>query len=79
VPSFNTATLFFRRIRLGGVAVGSYTNVESRAAWQQVIQLLGRKGARPLVDSVFPFDQLPQAFQRLAQGPMGKVLLEIKK
>lgn len=27
------------------------------------------------VDSVFPFEQLTQAFARLAQGPMGKVLL----
>ena len=37
VPSFNTATLFFRRLRLGGVAVGAWTNAESRAAWQQVV------------------------------------------
>src|SRR5262249_55640185 len=33
VPLFNTATLFFRRIRIGGVAVGAYTNQESRNAW----------------------------------------------
>ncbi|HWX21228.1 MAG TPA: zinc-binding alcohol dehydrogenase family protein [Candidatus Binatia bacterium] len=77
VPNFNTATLFFRRIRLGGVAVGAYTNAESRNAWQQIVQLLSRAGARPQVDSVFPFDQLPQAFARLAEGPMGKVLLQI--
>jgi len=76
VPSFNTATLFFRRIRLGGVAVGAWTNAESLAAWRQVVQLLERAGARPQVDRVFPFSQLPQAFERLAQGPMGKVLLE---
>jgi NADPH2:quinone reductase len=76
VPSFNTATLFFRRLRLGGVSVGAYTNAESRAAWQEVLRLLASRGARPLVDSVFPFDQLPQAFDRLAQGPLGKVLLK---
>jgi NADPH2:quinone reductase len=75
VPSFNTATLFFRRIRLGGVAVGAWTNAESRAAWQDVLSLLSRTGARPQVDQIFPFEQLPQAFDRLAQGPMGKVLL----
>jgi NADPH:quinone reductase len=77
VPSFNTATLFFRRIRLGGVAVGAWTNAESRTAWQEVLALLARTGARPQVDKVFPFDQLPQAFDRLAQGPMGKVLLAV--
>ena len=77
VPSFNTATLFFRRIRLGGVAVGAWTNAESRAAWQEVLALLARTGARPQVDKIFPFEQLPQAFERLAQGPMGKVLLAV--
>ena len=78
IPSFNTATLFFRRIRLGGVAVGAYTNAESRAAWQQVCQLLARTGARPQVDSMFPFEQLPRAFGRLAEGPLGKVLLGVR-
>lgn len=77
VPDFNTATLFFRRIRIGGVAVGAWSNAESRAAWQQVLVLLARTGARPLVDSVFPFDELPQAFERLRAGPMGKVLLRV--
>jgi NADPH2:quinone reductase len=76
VPNFNTASLFFRRLRLGGVSVGAYTNTESRAAWQEVLRLLASRRARPLVDSVFPFDQLPQAFERLAKGPMGKVLLK---
>ena len=78
VPNFNTAAMFFRRLRLGGVAVGAYTNAEGRAAWEKVVALLARSGVRPLVDSVFPFDQLPQAFARLAEGPMGKVLLEVR-
>ena len=78
VPSFNTATLFFRRLRLGGVAVGAWANAESRAAWLQVLDLLARAAARPQVDKVFPFDQLPQAFERLARGPMGKVLVMVR-
>jgi NADPH:quinone reductase len=78
VPSFNTATLFFRRLRIGGVAVGSYTPEEGHAAWQEVLRLLAKTGAHPLVDKVFPFEQLPQAFERLAKGPMGKVLLQVK-
>jgi NADPH:quinone reductase len=78
VPSFNTATLFFRRLRLGGVAVGAWSNAETRDAWQYVLDLLARAAARPQVDKVFPFDQLPQAFERLARGPMGKVLLAVR-
>jgi NADPH2:quinone reductase len=77
VPEFNTATLFFRRIRIGGVAVGAYTNTETREAWEKVLELLEKAGARPIVDSVFPLDQLLPAFERLAKGPMGKVLLHV--
>lgn len=77
VPQFNTATMFFRRLKLGGVAVGTYQNADARAAWGKIIELMSRAGARPLVDSVFPLESLPAAFERLKQGPMGKVLLEI--
>lgn len=78
VPQFNTATLFFRRLKLGGVAVGTYTNPEARAAWGEVLRLLDKTGAKPLVDRVFDFEQLPAAFERLEQGPMGKVLLRAR-
>jgi NADPH:quinone reductase len=77
VPSFNTAALFFRRIRMGGVAVGASTPAESQANWRHVLELLARTGTRPQVDQVFPFNQLPKAFERLAQGPLGKVLLAV--
>ena len=50
-------------------------NTESRAAWLQILSLLDRTGAKPVVDQVFPFDLLPAAFSRLAEGPLGKVLL----
>jgi len=79
VPSFNTAALFFRRIRMGGVAVGACTSAESQANWRHVLELLACTGARPQVDQVFPFDQLPQAFERLEQGPLGKVLLAVSE
>ena len=75
VPEFNTAALLFRRLRIGGVAVGSYSHAESQQAWKQIVSLLHKIGATPVVDSVFPFDQLPSAFARLAEGPIGKVLI----
>ena len=77
VPNFNTASLIFRRIRIGGVQVGAYTNAQARAAWEQIVGLLARTGAKPIVDRVLPFDQLKHAFARLAEGPMGKVLLRV--
>ena len=47
------------------------------ANWNEIVKLLETTGAKPLVDSVFPFDQLLDAFERLRQGPMGKVLLRV--
>ena len=77
VPEFNTASLFFRRIRIGGVAVGAYTPAESRAQWSRILALLDETGARPLIDSVWEFDKLKDAFARLSAGPMGKVVLKV--
>jgi NADPH:quinone reductase len=77
VPNFNTASLFFRRVRVGGVAVSSYTLAENRSAWQSVLALLNRSNQKPIIDSVFPLEQVPAAFARLAHGPLGKVLVQV--
>jgi NADPH2:quinone reductase len=78
VPNFNLASLLFRRLRIGGVAIGTNTAAESRAAWDESVKMLERAGAKPVVDRVFGFDQLPQAFERLEERPIGKVLLKIR-
>lgn len=75
VPEFNTATLLFRRIRMGGVSVGDYTTQAARAAWKEIVDRLAAIGERPLVDCVVPFEDVKRGFARLAQGPMGKVLV----
>jgi NADPH2:quinone reductase len=77
VPEFNTAKLFFRRLRIGGVAVGSYTPAEAQSNWRTIVELLARTGRRPVVDSIHPMEALPAAFARLAEGPMGKVLVRV--
>jgi NADPH2:quinone reductase len=77
VPEFNTGTLFFRRNRIGGVAVADYTAEMARAAWSEIVRRLAETGARPVVDQVFPFDQVVEAFGWLAQGPMGKVVVRV--
>jgi NADPH2:quinone reductase len=77
VPNFNTASLIFRRVRIAGVQVGAYTNAQTRAAWEQIVGALGKTGAKPVVDRVFPFGELRTAFSRLEEGPMGKVLLAV--
>ena len=77
VPEFNTATLFFRRNRIGGVSVGDYAPEVAQAAWKQIVGRLDATGKRPVVDGVFPFEDVIVAFARLAEGPMGKVLVRV--
>ena len=75
VPEFNPAALFFRRNRIGGVSAGDYTPEAAQAAWRQIVGRLDATAKRPVVDRVFAFGDVKVAFARLAQGPMGKVLV----
>jgi len=77
VPGFNTAALFFRRNRIGGVAVSDYTAEGAQAAWKEITARLKAIGQKPVVDHVFAFEEVKQAFARLAEGPMGKVLVRV--
>ncbi len=77
VPEFNTATLLFRRNRISGVSVGEYATEEAQAAWKQIVGRLNATRKRPVVDGVFPFEDVKAALARLAQGPMGKVLVRV--
>lgn len=77
VPEFNTATLLFRRIRIGGISVGDYTAQEAQAVWREIVGRLNGLGQRPQVDTIVPFEDVKTGFARLAQGPMGKVLVRV--
>jgi NADPH2:quinone reductase len=77
VPEFNTSTLLFRRIRMGGVSVGDYTAQEAHAGWEKIVGRLNAMGQRPQVDTIVPFEEVKKGFARLAQGPMGKVLVQV--
>lgn len=77
VPDFNTASLFFRRNRIGGVAVSDYTPDSAQATWKQIVGRLDAMGRRPVVDHIFPFSDVKAAFGRLNEGPMGKVLVGV--
>ncbi|UMB69748.1 quinone oxidoreductase family protein [Mycobacterium paraterrae] len=78
VPNFYTGTLFSRRLRIGAMALAGYTSEQHHTAWRELLAVLAASSARPLIDRVFPFDQLVDAFARLAEGPLGKVVVNIK-
>jgi len=77
VPEFNTGSLLFRRIRMGGVSVGDSSAQVAQAAWQEIVDRLDAMGQRPQVDSIVPFEEVRRGFMRLGEGPMGKVLVRV--
>jgi NADPH2:quinone reductase len=70
--------LIFKRARIEGVAVGALTPERAQAAWVAIVATLSKTGARPVIDQVFPMAKVKEAFARLAEGPMGKVLIEVR-
>lgn len=73
VPQFNTASLFFRRLQIRGVGVYSYDAPGAQAAWKKIVEV----GVSPVVDRIFGFEEVPAAFARLQEGPMGKVVVKV--
>jgi NADPH2:quinone reductase len=73
--TFNVGKMIFKRIHICGIAVGSQSPAEARANFEQVVAVLARAGSRPLVDRVFAFEQVQEAFAYLERGPMGKVVI----
>lgn len=78
VPDFRTPLLFFKRNRIGGVAVGDYTPEMAQEAWAGIVARLAALGRRPVVDRVFDFAEVKKAFGRLDEGPMGKVVVRVR-
>ena len=79
VPEFNTASLLFRRIRMGGVSVGDYNAGQAHAIWKEIVGRLDALERRPQIDIVVPFEKVKEGFARLARGPMGKVLVRVQR
>ena len=77
VPEFNTGTLFFRRNRIGGVAVSDYSPEAAQTVWKEIVRRMTEAGKRPIIDRIFPFEEAIAAFGRLAEGPMGKIVVRV--
>src|SRR4029453_16190509 len=54
-PNFSAAPLVFKRVLMRGVFGGAYSASEARQAWNKVVELMKKNGAKPIVDSSFQF------------------------
>ena len=62
--------------RLSATLLSEETGVPLPTA-QKLMGRLAATGKRPVVDSMFSFEEVKPAFARLQQGPMGKVVVRI--
>jgi 2-desacetyl-2-hydroxyethyl bacteriochlorophyllide A dehydrogenase len=67
--SLEVIPLFLKRVTLQGIMVGH------RRAFEAMNAAIDSTKLKPVVDSKFPFADAPAAFQRLGDGPFGKVVI----
>ncbi|WP_322044568.1 NAD(P)-dependent alcohol dehydrogenase [Paraburkholderia sp. J67] len=63
--------LIFRQTTLRGIAVAPRTSFERMNAFLNTHRL------QPVIDRVYRFDEAVQAFEHLARGPFGKVVIKV--
>ncbi|WP_246792550.1 zinc-dependent alcohol dehydrogenase family protein [Burkholderia perseverans] len=63
--------LIFRQTTIRGIAVAP------RSAFERMNAFLDAHRIRPVIDRVYRFDEAVQAFEHLARGPFGKVVIKV--
>jgi NADPH2:quinone reductase len=68
-------SLMFKEGSVRGLVVSEFAPDDARRAWDGIVSALNRTGSKPTLDSAWRFSEYPQAFERLANSPLGKVVL----
>lgn len=71
--------LMFKRLSIHGVLVSDDEPAKAQSAWSQIVELLNKSHARPVIDSEFPLEQAAEAFKKLGSNVFGKVVVRIGK
>jgi NADPH2:quinone reductase len=67
--------LIFKRLQVHGIQVAMYTDSGVQEAWENIYDVIKPMQAKVLIDKIFPFDLVQEAFEHMRQGPLGKVLI----
>lgn len=71
--SINIRYVFQRHLSILGTAMGN------REEFRQLIRMIEENDIRPVIDTVMPFDQVQQAFERMEAGQQfGKIVLKFE-
>lgn len=69
--------VLFKQVRIEGVHVGKFVPAQAQDAWRRIVDTLNASKVGPVIDTIFPMQQVQEAFAHLAGGHMGKVLVEV--
>jgi NADPH:quinone reductase-like Zn-dependent oxidoreductase len=64
--------VIFGRTRINGIAVGHLR------AFERLIAFLDRHRIEPVIDAVYGFDEIKQAYADLERGPFGKIVVKVR-
>lgn len=71
VTQLQLMPLIFRQTTIRGIAVAP------RSSFDRMNPFLDKHGIRPVIDAVYPFEQAVQAYEHLARGAFGKVVINV--
>ncbi|MBD8044905.1 NAD(P)-dependent alcohol dehydrogenase [Arthrobacter sp. Sa2BUA2] len=63
--------VIWHQTQIQGIAVGH------RRSFNDLVRFLDKHAIHPVIDSVFPFEEAPRAYEKLAQGAFGKIVIEV--
>jgi NADPH:quinone reductase-like Zn-dependent oxidoreductase len=64
--------ILFRQTAIRGIAVGS------ARAFERMNEFLNQHQIHPVIDQVYSFEQAREAFEHLARGAFGKIVIKVK-
>jgi NADPH2:quinone reductase len=67
--------IIFKRLQIHGLQVSLYEAEESQIAMKKMLDVLKPAKGNVLIDKIFPFEQVQEAFEHMRHGPMGKVIV----
>lgn len=68
--------LMFKRATVRGILVTEDDPSTAQRAWSEIVETLQRSSRKPVIDRVFPAQQVTEAFQHLRGNVFGKVVVE---
>ncbi|MCH4243451.1 zinc-dependent alcohol dehydrogenase family protein [Acinetobacter gerneri] len=69
----NIQPMLFKRPQLHGIGVGS------KQVLQDVVKAIELLNIKPIIDRIYSFDEIPEAFKHLKKGALGKIVIDFNQ